>query len=372
MFHRTALVWKSFTLLTLLALGAGACGPAPTGADDAQVSATGGNRQFIPWAGEESLALSSPFPRFIFLPLNNPGVVPVDMATHMKPDDVVAGIVVNGQARAYPLWIAGQFHVVNDTINDAPVMVTYCEICSGASAFKPVIEQFGDLTLSFQIHGIARGTFTVYDYQTQTVWSPFTGRTLEGKLHPSRMGRVPLIMEYWEDWVKRHPDTEVLFQSPKFREREHMSVVQAQMGHEYIPQGFIDVGNMDDTRLAHNAFVFGVTNQTGDESIAFPLDFLEEKQEMLRYQFANEYYLLKKIGKYGVVAYRLQKDQEDKTYHQVSRDPFRVADNEGGLWDEFGKALNESGEKRDLAVADGYFTEWYEWVSGYPESEIAH
>jgi hypothetical protein len=372
MSHRTFLVWNSFTLLTLLALGAVACGPASTGADDAQVSATGGNRQFIPWAGEESLALSSPFPRFIFLPLNNPGVVPVDLATHMNPEDVVAGIVVNGQPRAYPLWIAGQFHVVNDTINDAPVILTYCEICSGASAFKPVIEQFGDLTLSFQIHGIARGTFTVYDYQTQTVWSPFTGRTLEGKLHPSRMERIPLIMEYWEDWVKRHPETEVLFQSPKFREREHMSVVQAQMGHEYIPQGFKDVGNMDDTRLAHNAFVFGVTNQAGDKSIAFPLDFLEEKQEVLRYPFANEHYLLKKIGKFGVVAYRLQKDQVDQTYHQVSQDPFRVADNEGGLWDEFGKALNESGEKRNLAVADGYFTEWYEWVSGYPESEIAN
>jgi len=371
MFHRTFLVWKSFTLLTLFALGAVAvaCGPASTGADDAQVSA---NRQFIPWRGEESLALASPFPRFIFLPLNNPGVVPVDLATHMNPEDVVAGVVVNGQPRAYPLWIAGQFHVVNDTINDAPVVVTYCEICSGASAFKPVIEQFGDLTLSFQIHGIARGTFTVYDYQTQTVWSPFTGRTLEGKLYPSRMERIPLIMEYWGDWVKRHPETEVLFQSPKFREREHMSVVQAQMGHEYIPQGFKDVGNMDDTRLAHNAFVFGVTNQAGDKSIAFPLDFLEEKQEVLRYQFANEHYLLKKIGKFGVVAYRLQKDQVDQTYHQVSQDPFRVADNEGGLWDEFGKALNESGEKRNLAVADGYFTEWYEWVSGYPESEIAN
>ena len=296
----------------------------------------------------------------------------MDLATHMNPQDVIAGVVVNGQPRAYPLWIAGQFHVVNDTINDAPVVVTYCEICSGASAFKPVIEQFGDLTLSFQIHGIARGTFTVYDYQTQTVWSPFTGRTLEGKLHPSRMERIPLIMEYWEDWVKRHPGTEVLFQSPKFREREHMSLVQAQMGHEYIPRGFKDVGNMDDTRLAHNAFVFGVTNQAGDKSIAFPLDFLEEKQELLRYLFANEHYLLKKIGKFGVVAYRLQENQEDKTYHQVSQDPFRVADNEGGLWNEFGKALNETGEKRDLAVADGYFTEWYEWVSGYPESEIAH
>jgi hypothetical protein len=39
------------------------------------------------------------------------------------------------------------------------------------------------------------------------------------------------------------------------------------------------------------------------------------------------------------------------------------------VWDEFGHTVNEGGE--DLLVADGYFTEWYEWVSGWPESQIA-
>ena len=72
-----------------------------------------------------------------------------------------------------------------------------------------------------------------------------------------------------------------------------------------------------------------------------------------------------------MVALRLDKDQEERNYQQVGDGPFRLGDDSGGLWDEFGKAVNETGEKHDLAVADGYFTEWYEWVSGYPESEIA-
>ena len=104
--------------------------------------------------------------------------------------------------------------------------------------------------------------------------------------------------------------------------------------------------------------------------MAFPVEFLEGKQEVVKYPFDDGYYLLKEIGKFGVAAFRLQKDQEDKTYHQASQDPFRLADNEGRVWNEFGKSLNEKGE--DLAVADGYMTEWYEWVTGYPESEIAH
>lgn len=367
MLHRTLFDRTSFALMGLLALtlATGACGASPTADPDPQVST---EPQFKAW--EESLALTSPFPRFIFLPLNNPDIVPVDMASHMKAEDLVVGVVIDGQPRAYPLWVFGQYHVVNDTINDVPIVLAYCEICSGASAFNPVVEGFDGQSLSFQIHGIARGTFTVYDYQTQTVWSPFTGRTLEGSMHPSKMERIPVIMETWKDWAARYPETEVLFASSKFREREHMSVAQAALGHEYIPQGFIDVGNMSDTRLAHNAFVFGVTNESGDQSIAFPLEFLDQQEGMLKYPFDDAQYLLQRVDDYGVVGFRLRKDQEDNDFQVTSDNPFQMADDQGGSWDEFGRALNEGGE--DLLPADGYFTEWYEWISGYPESGVAN
>jgi len=370
MFQRTSSVWRTFSFLTLLGtlVVAGACGSASTEAVDGQISNEGENVQFLAW--EKSLALSSPFPRFIFLPLNNPGVVPVELANHMDDKDIVAGVVVDGKARAYPLWILVAYHVVNDTISEAPVLLAHCEICSGASAFTPVLERFEGRTLSFQIHGIAKGTFSIYDYQTQTVWSPFTGRTFEGKLHPSRMERIPLVLEPWGDWVKRYPETDVVFASRKFEEREHGRGDHNQIGAEFLPDGFKNVANMDDTRLKANVLVFGVTNLAGDQSIAFPLDLLEG-QEVMKYEFANESYLLKKMGELTVVAFRLEGDQENRTYHQVSSRPFRLADEQGGLWDEFGNAVNEAGEKQHLATADGYMTEWYEWVSGYPESQIA-
>ncbi|MCZ6484834.1 MAG: DUF3179 domain-containing (seleno)protein [Acidobacteria bacterium] len=365
-----SLLWKSFLVLAVFSGGlmVGVYWPSPTSRPDTQVSAQDQEVQFPPRGG--SLALA-PSRRFIFLPLNNPGVVPAAMASHMKAEDLIAGLAVNGQARAYPLWILVAYHVVNDTIQDSPVMLAFCEICSGASSFRPVVDGFEEKSLSFQIHGIARGTFTVYDYQTQTVWSPFTGRTLEGRLHPSRMDRIPLIVETWGDWIKRFPDTDVVFASTKFKEREHGRGENNLIGAEYIPEGFQAVANMDDTRLARNALVFGLTNLQGDKSIAFPLELLEKQNQMLRYNFDNESYLLRKIGEFGVVAFRLQEGQEEKSYQQTGENPFRLADDAGGLWDEFGNALNESRDKRDLAVADGYFTEWYEWVSGYPESEIA-
>ena len=38
---------------------------------------------------------------------------------------------------------------------------------------------------------------------------------------------------------------------------------------------------------------FGVTNLEGDQSIAFPLDLLQKQEEVLKFRFADETYLLK-------------------------------------------------------------------------------
>lgn len=319
---------------------------------------------------EEAQFLALDEGRFYLLPLNNPSTVPADMAVHMSDADLIAGIEVNGQRRAYPLWILVAYHVVNDTLDDSPVLLSHCEACSGASAFRPVLDPFEGKSLTFQIHGIAHGTFSIYDYQTQTVWSPFTGRTLEGRLHPSRMQRIPLVIETWGAWVKRFPETEVVFASRIMVERrEHGRGGHSVLGDPFVPDFFAATANMDDTRLGTGDHVFGI--EAGEAAVAFPLQRLEEEEEILKYPFQGQSYLIKKISQFGVLAFRLAREQEGNAYHLISEIPFRVGDDRGGVWDEFGNSLSEDPEAQKLATADGYFTEWYEWVSSYPQSEIA-
>jgi hypothetical protein len=372
MSDRNSLFVKSLALLVVLAIGVVIGLYLPSSASSAADEVVGNSTdaedsRFQPRGG--SLALDAGR-RFIYLPLNNPAVVSASMAPFMEDDDIVAGVVVDGQARAYPQWVLVAYHVVNDTINETPIMLAHCEICSGTSAFDPVVDGLEGKSLSFQIHGIANGTFSVYDYQSHTVWSPFTGRSFTGEMHPSRMNRIPLIVEPWEKWLKRFPDTEVLVANRIFiDQREHGRGETNQIGHDYIPDGFQNVANMEDTRLPYNELVYGVANLAGTQSIAFPIALLGQQEEFLRYEFAGEFYLLKKVGDFGVVAYRLRAEQEAREFHQISESPFRIGDDQGGIWNEFGQAVNENGE--DLLVTDGYFTEWYEWVSGWPESQIA-
>ena len=359
---------RSMFLLALLSsvFWASSCATSSTEGADVKPLTGDEAREFLPY--ENTLAVSSSMRSFT-LPLNNPGVVPADQATHMEEEDLVAGVVVDGQARAYPRWILVKYHVVNDTINEEPILIAHCEICSGTSAFRPVVDGFGGRSLIFDTYGPAKGTFSVYDYQTHTVWSPFTGRTLEGTLHATSMKRIPVMVERWGTWVKRFPKTDVVFASRLLIEQEdHGRGEHNEIGAEYIPKGFQTVANMEDTRLERNQLVFGIANVNGDEAVAFPLDFLERQAKGLSFELDGSHYFIRKIGEFGVAAFRLEEGQMDQTYQAVMETPFRFEDDRGGSWDEFGNALTEG--TSDLAIADGYLTEWYEWVSSYPRSEI--
>jgi hypothetical protein len=82
---------KSFALLVLFSLGVsvGIYSPFSGSDTDAQLSAESQDVQFPPLGG--TLALDGRR-RFIYLPLNNTGVVPVSLASHMKPEDLIAGV----------------------------------------------------------------------------------------------------------------------------------------------------------------------------------------------------------------------------------------------------------------------------------------
>ena len=70
----------------------------------------------------ERIAIESPWAdvppqrRTYTLSLNNPDVVGAEAADHMRPEDLVVGVVVGRDSRAYPWWVMSQYHVVNDTV----------------------------------------------------------------------------------------------------------------------------------------------------------------------------------------------------------------------------------------------------------------
>jgi hypothetical protein len=60
-----------------------------------------------------------------FLAATDPRTVFAEEATWLQADDEVFGIVIEGQARAYPVPMISYHHVVNDVLRGIPVAITY-------------------------------------------------------------------------------------------------------------------------------------------------------------------------------------------------------------------------------------------------------
>jgi hypothetical protein len=57
--------------------------------------------------------------------LMSPKYISARKASFLRNDDQVIGVVVNGEARAYPLRIMSWHELVNDRIGDLPILVSW-------------------------------------------------------------------------------------------------------------------------------------------------------------------------------------------------------------------------------------------------------
>jgi len=54
-----------------------------------------------------------------------PRFVPAGKTDFLDDDDIVIGVAVNGEARAYPIKILNWHEVVNDTVSGVPIAATF-------------------------------------------------------------------------------------------------------------------------------------------------------------------------------------------------------------------------------------------------------
>lgn len=57
--------------------------------------------------------------------IDHPEMLPVEKADSLIPEEQVMGVVINGEARVYPIRILIGHEIVNDEIQGRPIAVTY-------------------------------------------------------------------------------------------------------------------------------------------------------------------------------------------------------------------------------------------------------
>ena len=158
--------------------------------------------------------------------LDRSAMIPAMEAAYLEESDLVFGLKVNSDARAYPLRIMDWHEMANDVVGGVPVSLAYCTLCGAAIAYDGRASD--GHTYTFGSSGfLYRSNKLMYDRQTHTLWNQFTGEPVLGKLAgggsapPPTLKLLPVVLTTWADWKRRHPETVVLDVNTGYRRPYH-------------------------------------------------------------------------------------------------------------------------------------------------------
>ncbi|MEM8592329.1 MAG: DUF3179 domain-containing (seleno)protein [Pseudomonadota bacterium] len=144
---------------------------------------------------------------------DNPPVQSADEATWLDDDDIVFGVEVNGEYRAYPRQIMEVREMVNDTLGGRDLGIPYCTLCGAAQAYftdrlpagveRPILRTSGLLIRSNKV---------MYDRVTYSVFDTFLGHAVTGPLADKgiKLEQATVVTTDWGTWKREHPETTVL------------------------------------------------------------------------------------------------------------------------------------------------------------------
>ncbi|MEM6383041.1 MAG: DUF3179 domain-containing protein [Pseudomonadota bacterium] len=143
-------------------------------------------------------------------PLRQPDMIAADEAEYLDDSNIIFGLEINGDARAYPKRILAWHEMFVDTIGGVEIAGVYCTLCGTVIPFRTEVDgvnhQMG--TSGF----LYRSNKLMYDLATQSLWSTMRGEPVVGPLVDQgiAMEFEPVITTTWGEWKRRHPDTTVL------------------------------------------------------------------------------------------------------------------------------------------------------------------
>ncbi|MFQ5536708.1 MAG: DUF3179 domain-containing protein [Gemmatimonadota bacterium] len=149
--------------------------------------------------------------------LTRPDMVAADSeeAAYLFENDRVLGMVVNGEARAYPHNILWWHEIINDEIDGTWVTVTLCPLTGSGLAFDPVVE---GRRLNLGVSGLLfANNLVMFDRESGGVFGPQLATAGKcGTFRSVRLGAVPVQEMSWGRWKSFHPDTRVVSENTGF------------------------------------------------------------------------------------------------------------------------------------------------------------
>lgn len=283
-----------------------------------------------------------------------------DAAKYLRDDELVFGVAINGDARAYPLRVLDWHEMFNDVIGGVPVALAYCTLCGSGILFETAVDG-RNAPFEFGSSGfLYRSNKLMYDRETNSLWNQFTGQPVVGELVGSEIELKvrPVAITTWKKWLDRNPDTRVLSLETGYS-RDYRP------GRPYAAYfnspDLMFPALVNDNRLAAKDYVFALRLENAEK--AWSLDLFDDQPVL------ND-----SIGARDIV---LIGDPETRTVRAYSSNGLVFTADEdnpanlrtgNGTWQIGEDALvGPNGQRLDRLP--GHIAYWFAWQNYLPDAE---
>lgn len=291
--------------------------------------------------------------------IDNPQFVSASEANFVSDDDLVLGLKINGEIKAYPLFILVWHEIVNDVVGGVPVAVTYCPLCFTNQVFERTVN--GQVTEFGTSGKLYNSNLVMYDRNTDSQWSQAMGVAITGELTGYSLTRVPFDVAKWSDWKTLYPDTVVLT-----TKTGHLRAYGSDPYGDYYtdPRIIFPVENKDD-RLHPKEIILGFDNENIYK--AYKLEDIEQKK-VINDEIGDKKILL--VSKYPEMARAFDRTVDGMVLEFEYLDGKIVDIQTNSQWNIEGEAV--SGELEGAKLQREVFNPgfWFEWVAFHPDTLV--
>ncbi len=274
--------------------------------------------------------------------------------------DIVLGVTINGEAKAYPLEIIGYHHQVADTLGGEPIMVTYCTVCRTGRVYKPMVN--GEYE-KFRLVGMDHFNAMFEDETTGSWWRQATGEAIAGELEGQKLEEIYSEQTTLESWANKHPNTLVLQPDSNFVEKYEDL---AGFGRAVLKEKENKLEGRDTTSWGRKSLVVGVS--IGGVSRAY--DWNRLQQERIINDSFNNTPIVLVLEPDGHTFHVFERSVDDEVIKLVlSTDGKSMFDASRPIvWNFSGLCTDGEMEDEQLKPIQAYQEFWHSWQTFHPNT----
>ncbi|HEX2305040.1 MAG TPA: DUF3179 domain-containing protein [Nitrososphaeraceae archaeon] len=296
--------------------------------------------------------------------IDNPKFISVQEAEEFLEDsDLVVGLDINEDIRAYPLQILVWHEIVNDMVGETPVAVTYCPLCFTNQVFNRTVND-GQI-LEFGTSGkLYNSNLVMYDRTTKSLWSQAMSQAIVGELAGVKLGRIPFDVAYWKDWKQMFPDSKVLSRDTGSSRPYGVDPY----GDYYISREVLFPIAKHDDRLGPKEIMIGFENE--GQYKAYRLQDVEKKK-VINDQVNTKPITLFSSNHFMTRAYNpILEGQTTLQFEYNAKNNTLVDKQTRSQWNFDGKAIDGQMKGKQLIRLPFDQGFWFEWIAFHPTTEL--